>query len=112
MKKELNIYEPYVKELWDFYQEETKEAGLTFAEHCYCEFATGPDMTGALELGGFCPDNENTQEYANMTEEEQKTEFEVRFKYFIKKAGEILGQQFPEQPFSEIVANATKVLGY
>ena len=112
MKKELNIYEPYVKEHWDFYQNETKEAGLTFAEHCYCEFATGPDMTGALELGGFCPDNENTQEYANMTEEEQKAEFEVRFKYFIKKAGEILGQQFPDQPLSEIEANAKKVLGY
>ncbi|TFU92332.1 hypothetical protein E4T81_12135 [Barnesiella sp. WM24] len=112
MKKELDIYEPYVKELWDFYNEETKEAGLSFAEHCYCEFATGPEMTGALELGGFCPDNENTQEYANMNDEEQKAEVELRFKYFIKRAGEILDQQFPEQSLAEIEANAKKVLGY
>lgn len=112
MKKELNIYEPYVKELWNFYQEETKEAGLTFAEHSYCEFATGPEMTGALELGGFCPDNENTEEYANMTEEEQKVELEKRFKFFIKKAGEILGQNFPEQSLAEIEANAKRILGF
>ena len=112
MKKELNIYEPYIKELWDFYQEENKESGITFAEHCYCEFANGPEMTSALELGGVCPDNENTEEYANMTDEEQKAEFEIRFKYFIKKAGEILGQQFPEQSLAEIEANAQKVLVY
>ena len=112
MKKELNIYEPYVRELWDFYKDETKESGLTFSEHCYCEFVTGPEMTGALELGGFCPDNENTEEYASMPAEEQKAELEVRFQHFIKKAGEILGQQFPEQSFSEIVANAAKVLRY
>ena len=112
MKKELDIYEPYVKELWDFYNDEPKEARLTFAEHCYCEFATGPEMTGALELGGFCPENENTKEYESMTSEQQRAEVEIRFKYFLKKAGEILGQQFPDQPFSEIEANAMKELGY
>lgn len=112
MKKELGIYEGYVKELWDFYQDESKELGITFAEHCYCEFVTGPEMSGALEIGGFCPDNENTKEYEAMSDEAQKAEIEVRFKYFLKKAGEILGQHFPDKPFAEIKANAEKVLGY
>ncbi|WP_289763542.1 hypothetical protein [uncultured Duncaniella sp.] len=112
MKKELDIYEPYIKELWDFYQDETKEYGITFAEHCYCESVTGPEMDGALELGGFCPENENTEEYANMTDEEKKAEFEIRFRYFIKKASETLGQQFPEQSLAEIEANAKKFLRY
>lgn len=111
MKKELDIYEPYVKELWSLYESEAKDE-MTFPEFLYCEYATNPTMTGSLELGGFCPDNENTEEYENMSAEEQKKEVEVRFNFFIKKAGEILNQEFAEQSFNELEEKAKKVLGW
>ena len=111
MKKELDIYEPYVKELWNLYESEAQE-DMTFPEFLYCEYATDPTMHCSLEMGGFCPYNENVEEFENMTEEEQGKEIEVRFMFFVKKSEEILNKDFPKQSFEEIKANAMKVLGY
>lgn len=113
MKKELNIPASYVEELWNTYESEVdNKEELTFPEYLYGEYATDPTMYSSLELGGFCPDNENVEEFSSMSEEDQKKEIEVRFMFFVKKSEEILKREFAKQSFEEIKTKVQKMLGY
>ena len=98
MKKELEINEQYIKDLFSCWPDE--EIGITFQEYIYGDFCTDPTIGAMLDVNGFSYGKENLEEFEAMNEEEQKAELAARLDVLYKRAAEIVGMT--EEEFTTI----------